>query len=369
MKLSVIIVSYNVRYYVEQCVESVLRATTDMEREIFVVDNDSHDGTINYLKARFGKEINLIESQHNIGFARANNIAIRQSTGEYVLLLNPDTFVTENAISDVLRFMDNHPKAGGAGVRMYNADGTVAPESRRALPSPIVSLLKMMGFSKRYYMSHLSWDEPGQIEVMSGAFCMLRRKVLDEVGLLDKDFFMYGEDIDLSYRILKAGYENWYVPVSILHYKGESTQKTSFRYVHVFYKAMLIFFSKHYGHLSFFVTFPIRVAIYFRAFIALIQMQYRRMRLSLGFHDNPVDETHFFYKGPKRTLNGFKKLTRRKGLFLTNDFSESPLCIVYDMSTYSYSQVLEDMVSHKGAILGTYYPKSHLLIMPQEIVK
>jgi GT2 family glycosyltransferase len=139
-------------------------------------------------------------------------------------------------------------------------------------------MLKMLGFTKRYYMSRLLWDKPGRIEVISGAFCLLRRKALDQVGLLDEDYFMYGEDIDLSYRLLKGGWQNWYLPYDIIHYKGESTQKSSFRYVHTFYQAMLIFFRKHYGHLSFFLSLPIKVAIYFRASLALIQMMMDRLR-------------------------------------------------------------------------------------------
>ena len=369
MKLTVVIVSYNVRYYLEQCIISVIRATTDMQCEIYVVDNNSDDGTIEYLHARFGDSIVLIECQHNLGFARANNIAIRQSSGEYVLLLNPDTIVAETAIKTALQFMEEHEKVGGVGIKMYNADGTVAPESRRALPTPLISLKKMLGFSKRYYMSHLSWDQPGRIEVMSGAFLMVRRNVLHQVGMLDKDFFMYGEDIDLSCRIIKGGYENWYVPANMVHYKGESTQKTSYRYVHVFYEAMLIFFRKHYSHLSFFVTLPIKMAIYFRAFIALIQMLYRRLHDSLGFHGKQADEVSFLFKGSKKTLNGFTKLARRKGLMLTNDSTSSPLCIVYDTSSYTYEQIIEDMTHYPHAQLGTYYYKTNILITSDEIFK
>ena len=162
---------------------------------------------------------------------------------------------------------------------MLNREGVPAPESRRAIPTPWVSMLKMMGFTKRYYMSHLPWDEPAQIEVISGAFCLLRREALNQVGLLDEDFFMYGEDIDLSYRLLKGGWENWYVPASIIHYKGRSTRKTDYRYVHVFYQAMLIFFRKHYSHLSIFYTLPIKAAIYFRASVALTDILRKKLHL------------------------------------------------------------------------------------------
>ena len=278
MKLSVVIVSYNVRRFVEQCLDSVHKASEGIETEVFVVDNASQDDTVEAI----GKEypwVRLIANDDNLGFARANNIAIRQSVGEYVLLLNPDTIVAEQTLRQAVDFMDAHPKAGGVGVRMHNADGTLAPESRRAIPTPWVSCLKMLGFTRRYYMSHLSWDEPGRIEVISGAFCLLRRKALDRIGLLDEDFFMYGEDIDLSFRLLKGGWENWYVPCDIVHFKGESTQKSTFRYVHVFYQAMLIFFRKHYSHLSVFYTLPVKMAIYFRAAIALIDIIRKKLHL------------------------------------------------------------------------------------------
>ena len=278
MKLSVVIVSYNVRSYLEQCLQSVQRALEGIEGEVFVVDNHSSDDSVEVVKRDYAW-VKLMENKENLGFARANNIAIRQAQGEYVLLLNPDTIVEESTLRNVLAFMEAHPKAGGAGVMMRNEDGSLAPESRRALPTPWVSCLKMIGFDKRYYMSHLPWEEPGRIEVISGAFCFLRRKALDEVGLLDEDFFMYGEDIDLSYRLLKGGWENWYLPYCITHYKGRSTQKTDYRYVHIFYQAMLIFLRKHYGHLSVFYTIPIKLAIYFRAAIALTDILRKKLHL------------------------------------------------------------------------------------------
>ena len=278
MKLSVVIVSYNVRSYLEQCLQSVQRALEGIEGEVFVVDNHSTDDSVEVVKRDYAW-VKLMENKENLGFARANNIAIRQAQGEYVLLLNPDTIVEEGTLRNVLAFMEAHPKAGGAGVMMRNEDGSLAPESRRALPTPWVSCLKMIGFDKRYYMSHLPWEEPGRIEVISGAFCFLRRKALDEVGLLDEDFFMYGEDIDLSYRLLKGGWENWYLPYAITHYKGRSTQKTDYRYVHIFYQAMLIFLRKHYGHLSVFYTIPIKLAIYFRAAIALTDILRKKLHL------------------------------------------------------------------------------------------
>ena len=253
MKLSIIIVNYNVEHFLEQALISVYKALNGIEAEVIVVDNNSVDHSLAMLAEKF-PQVRVMANKENVGFAKANNQAIRRTASQYVLLLNPDTIVTEDALEQVIRFMDDHPQAGGAGVRMLTRDGVPAPESRRAIPTPWVSMLKMLGFTKRYYMSHLPWDQPGRIEVISGAYCMLRRKAIDQVGSLDEDFFMYGEDIDLSYRLLKGGWENWYLPYDIIHYKGESTEKSSFRYVHVFYQAMLIFFRKHYGHLSILIS-------------------------------------------------------------------------------------------------------------------
>ena len=254
MKLSVVIVSYNVRNYLEQCLQSVQRALEGIEGEVFVVDNHSDDDSVVTVREKY-PWVRLIENQENLGFSKANNQAIRQSQADYVLLLNP------------------------AGVMMCYEDGSRAPESRRALPTPWVAALKMLGFTKRYYMSHLPWDQPCRIEVISGAFCLLRHEALKKIGLLDEDFFMYGEDIDLSYRLLKGGWENWYLPYSIIHYKGKSTQKSDYRYVHVFYQAMLIFFQKHYSHLSMVYTVPVKMAIYFRAFIALTDILRKKLHL------------------------------------------------------------------------------------------
>ena len=278
MKLSVVIVSYNVRPFLTVCLDSVQQALEGIEGEVFVVDNHSDDDSVEVVACDY-PWVHLINNRENLGFSKANNIAIRQAQGEYILLLNPDTVVSADTLRGVLAFMDEHPQAGGAGVKMHNADGTLAPESRRAIPTPFVAAKKMLGFSKRYYMSYLPWDEPAQIEVVSGAFMMLRSKAINQVGLLDEDFFMYGEDIDLSYRLLKGGWQNWYLPYDIVHYKGQSTSKSDFRYVHVFYQAMLIFFRKHYNHLSFFFSLPVKVAIYFRASLALIDIVRKKLHL------------------------------------------------------------------------------------------
>ena len=388
MKLSVVIVNYNVKYYLEQCLYTVVKATNGIEREIFVFDNHSSDGSVEYLKLRYPL-VNFISSNHNLGFAKGNNAAIRQSTGEYVLLLNPDTFVGEDVITEALRFMDEHEDAGSCGVMMHSADGSFAPESRRGLPTVTTSFLKMMGYTKRYYMSYLPKDEPCKIDVVSGAFCMIRRSVLDKIGLLDTTYFMYGEDIDLSYRITQAGYNNYYLPLRILHYKGESTHKTSFRYVHVFYKAMLIFFRKYYGHLSFLVTIPIQAAIFFKAIMAYIYLQCGALRKQLGLLDMRHEDEEYIFIGSKTMTETCMKKAREKGLrataFIGNDITlpeghnekeiaavidaNTRTFVVYDNGSYSYQHILKIFTQSPSQKIriGTYNNKNDIILTERDI--
>ena len=395
MKLSVIIVNYNVKFYLEQCLLSVFKATKNIDTEVFVVDNHSRDGSVDYLTDRF-PSVNVISSNHNLGFARANNIAIRQCSGDYVLLLNPDTIVGENALDEVVAFMDAHPKAGGVGVCMLKVDGTPAMESRRGFPTPLTAFYKMSGLCARfpksrrfghYYMGYLPWNSAEKIEVISGAFCMVRHEALDRIGLLDEDFFMYGEDIDLSYRLLKGGYENWYVPARILHYKGESTHKSSFAYVHVFYDAMFIFFRKHYGHLSLLFSVPVKGAILVKATAALFKMLIGRVRKSLGFFSrNRVATTSYVFIGCNDALERCRKIARKKGLDATfcegtaeslprghvdMPMPKGDVVAVYDVGSYSYEQIFDIFASdeNKGVGIGTFDKSTGTIITCEEVLR
>lgn len=395
MKLSVIIVNYNVKFYLEQCLLSVFKATKNIATEVFVVDNHSRDGSVDYLTDRF-PSVNIISSNHNLGFARANNIAIRQCSGDYVLLLNPDTIVGENALDEVVAFMDAHPKAGGVGVCMLKVDGTPAMESRRGFPTPLTAFYKMSGLCARfpksrrfghYYMGYLPWNSTEKIEVISGAFCMVRHEALDKIGLLDEDFFMYGEDIDLSYRLLKGGYENWYVPARILHYKGESTHKSSFAYVHVFYDAMFIFFRKHYGHLSLLFSVPVKGAILVKATAALFKMLIGRVRKSLGFFSrNRVATTSYVFIGCNNALERCRKIARKKGLDATfcegtaeslprghvdMPMPKGDVVAVYDVGSYSYEQIFDIFASdeNKGVGIGTFDKSTGTIITCEEVLR
>jgi O-antigen biosynthesis protein len=288
MDLTVIIVSYNVRHFLEQCLHSVKKASEKTDCEIFVVDNNSADGSCSMVISQF-PEVKLIRNLYNAGFSVANNQAIKLSKGKFILLLNPDTLVEEDTFTRCITFMNGHSDAGAIGVKMINGNGKLLPESKRALPTPGTAFFKMSGLSvlfprsqkfNRYYLGHLDSSTTSEAEIISGAFMFIRKEALEKTGLLDETFFMYGEDIDLSYRLLKAGYKNYYFPeVKIIHYKGEST-KGNINYIVHFYNAMIIFVKKHYiesGHKNFF--FIIRTAVYFWGLIALMRNFFKKIFL------------------------------------------------------------------------------------------
>ncbi len=279
MKLTIIIVNYNVQHFLEQCLHSVGKATKNISAEVIVVDNNSVDGSIEMLKAKF-PEVQLIENKKNTGFSYANNQAIKIAKSEYILLLNPDTVVEEDTFEKVIAFMDTHPDAGGLGVKMLDGKGNFLPESKRGLPTPAVAFYKMCGLSSifpkshtfgKYHLGFLDENKINEVEILAGAFMLLRKTTLDKVGLLDETFFMYGEDIDLSYRIILGGYKNYYFPETrIIHYKGESTKKSTVNYVFVFYRAMVIFAQKHFSQNNAkLFSIIINLAIYFRAGVAI----------------------------------------------------------------------------------------------------
>ena len=394
MKLSVIIVSYNVAPFLLQCLDSLSAALSGIESEVYVVDNHSRDDSV-VLVRKHHPEVVVVENHHNLGFSKANNIAIRQSKGEYVLLLNPDTIVASDTIAAAMQFLDSHPHSGAAGVKMLNANGTVAPESRRGIPMPMTAFYKLSGLCGlfpnsrrfgRYYMGHLPWDSPQQIEIVSGAFCMISRKAIDKVGMLDEDYFMYGEDIDLSYRLLKGGFTNWYLPCRIIHYKGESTHKSSFRYVHVFYQAMLIFFRKHFSNLGILVTLPIQAAIAVKAFAALVSMLTEKMTKSLGFttsNSSPVTADYICI-GNETMLSACRNITMKYGLkasFYSMAQKEHALTvageasqrtfIVFDPHAFSFSAMISIIGNMRNALvgIGTYQAATRSIITNTEVIQ
>ena len=288
--LSVVIVSYNVLHFLHQCLNSVERACRDLTAEVFVVDNASSDGSVEHV-ARHFPWVRLIASPDNLGFSRGNNLAIREARGRYVLLLNPDTLIPEDAFATCLRVADAEGDIGAIGARMIDGTGRFLPESKRGFPTPWVSFTKMSGLARLrrgtrrfdgYYLGHIGEHERADVDVLTGAYMWLRREALEAAGGgLDEDYFMYGEDIDLSYLVQRAGYRNVYLPaVSIVHYKGESTRKGSLRYVRSFYQAMALFADKHLGlRGSRLRKTGLLLAIYSREALAHIVNAWRRIAL------------------------------------------------------------------------------------------
>ncbi len=275
MQLSVIIVNYNVKHFLEQCLCSVIKACVNIDAEIIVVDNNSSDGSKELFLSKF-PTVKFIWNTENVGFAKANNLPLENTKGEFILFLNPDTIVPEDCFEKSISFLQSHTNAGALGIQMIDGSGKFLKESKRSFPSPLTSLYKLSGLATlfqgsgtfaKYHLGHLPENENHEVDVLAGAFMMVPDRILKEIGNFDERFFMYGEDVDLSFRIQKAGYKNYYfAKSSIIHFKGESTKRGSLNYVRLFYQAMNLFVKKHYSGSSAGVfIFFIQAAIITRA--------------------------------------------------------------------------------------------------------
>ncbi|OUS02091.1 glycosyl transferase family 2 [Flavobacteriales bacterium 33_180_T64] len=253
MKLSVIILNYNVRHFLELCLKSVEAALVNLDAEIIVVDNQSVDKSCDMVKALFPK-VKLIENKDNFGFSKGNNIGVAQAKGDYVCILNPDTVVAEDTFEILLNFSELKDKLGILSCRLIDGQGGFLPESKRNIPTPLIAIKKILGLSRSYYVSNLDEKGTARASIFVGAFMLIQREIYNEVKGFDEDYFMYGEDIDLSYKVLQTGCHNMYHgSTSVIHYKGESTLKDK-TYAKRFYGAMQIFYSKHFKSNVFFDT-------------------------------------------------------------------------------------------------------------------
>ena len=281
MQLSIIIVNYNVKYFLEQCLYSVQKSIEGIEAEVLVVDNDSNDGSIAYLQPLFPR-VKFIAASTNLGFAKANNLALKQAKGNYILFLNPDTILPENCIVNCLNFFHEHHDCGALGVQMIDGSGNFLPESKRSFPSLSAAFFKLTGLSmlfpksklfNKYALGHLSKNDNYEVDVLAGAFMMISNAALEQTQGFDETFFMYGEDVDLSYRIQKSGFKNYYFgKQNIIHFKGESTKRGSLNFVRMFYNAMSIFIKKHYrGSKATLFSTSLNLAIWVRAFITILK--------------------------------------------------------------------------------------------------
>jgi N-acetylglucosaminyl-diphospho-decaprenol L-rhamnosyltransferase len=354
MLLSVIIVNYNVKYFMEQCLCSVRKAigglaleTGERNVEVWVVDNNSTDKSIEYLQAKF-PFVQFIKNAANQGFGKANNQAVQKATGKYILFLNPDTILPEDALTKCIAFMDSTTNAGALGVQMIDGTGQYLKESKRGFPSLWVSFCKMSGLTRafstskifaRYYMGHLSNQETHKVDILSGAFMMVKKAVLDKTGGFDEQFFMYGEDIDLSYRIQQAGFDNYYFsPCTIIHFKGESTRKDS-KYVRQFYKAMVQFVQKHFhGELAWFYTGLLEAVIWLRAAITVVSREHGER--SIKYEGTPS----FFLAGDEKSGNEVRSvLSSFPNYSVTTVADDAKEWIFCEGDTYSFEQIIEQL--------------------------
>lgn len=352
MKLSVIILNYNVRYFLELCLKSVETAIENIDAEIIVVDNNSPDDSCKMVASLF-PSVKLIENKDNSGFSKGNNIGVAQAKGEYLCILNPDTVVAEDTFIKLLDFADSKENLGIVGCQLIDGKGKFLPESKRNIPSPKVSLKKMLGNDKTYYANHLEIDSNGKVEILVGAFMFLKKDVYNAVGGFDEDYFMYGEDIDLSYKVLKAGYYNYYFgETTIIHFKGESTLKDA-NYAKRFYSAMQIFYKKHF-----------KSNVLFNGVVWLgIKLAY-----SLRKSNSPVKiaskNTDVFSNGIEESLK--KQLQQPVSIQnkIANEISKNTM-VVYDFSAFKIKAIIEDMKkkSEQDNIVFRLLPKNSKFIL------
>lgn len=317
MQLSIIIINYNVKFFLEQCLCSVKKAMAGIDAEVFVVDNCSKDGSLEYLLPKF-PWVKFIASETNAGFAKANNAALKHCNGAYVLYMNPDTIIPENILQHCIGFLLNDKNAGAVGVRMIDGSGNFLPESKRAFPSPLVSFYKLSGLSalfpkssvfNKYALGNLPESEVHEVDVLCGAFIMAERKLLDNLTGFDEAFFMYGEDIDLCYRIQNAGRKLFYLgTTSIIHFKGESSLSDDRKYVKIFYEAMFVFVKKHFsGSNAFLMKLFLPVGIFARGLFSFIALPFRKFRRQLRL-PKKANATNFLLIGAEEDRASAKNI-------------------------------------------------------------
>jgi len=365
--ISVVIVNYRVKYFLEQTLRSVMQALEGLQGEVWVVDNLSDDDSVEFSRQRF-PQVKFIENSDNVGFARANNQAIMQATGKFTLILNPDTIITPQCLQQGLEWMRTHPNCGAIGTQMLDANGKFLPESKRAFPTPWVSFCKIFGLSKlfprsrwfaKYHLRYLNENEPQHVDILAGAYMLCRTQLLQQLGGFDEDFFMYGEDIDLSYRIVKAGYENWYLPAPIIHYKGESTHKDSMRYVRIFYNAMLIFYRKHYPRYST-ISYPIiKLGVAVRAAMAMLKRLGKRL---LGLN-KPTTVTTM----PWVIISEHpQQVAQRAGIsdYQTSIPAQGAYNVLIDDGCYEYGHIVNYIAQHHNKRLAFHiFADRHAIII------
>lgn len=374
-KLSVIIVNYNVQYFLEVCLHSVLRACTGFDAEVIVVDNNSSDGSCTMVRQLFPSVV-LIENKDNKGFSKANNQAVDIAQGEYLLFLNPDTVMPEDFFRKTVGYMDEHPEAGALGPRLIDGKGSFAPDAKKSFPTLSVALFKTTGLNKifkrsayinKYYAVHIGERQTAAVEVLSGCCMMVRHRLLQTIGpAFDEDYFMYCEDVDLSFRIQNAGYENVYFPeATLIHYKGESTRKASLSYIRIFNEALSTFVRKHYSkaNAALFILF-INIGIALRAVWSALKVFFRLFK-------TPIFDALLLFALLELTNNvwveGVKNL---KPVDATTLYATFPVYILlWTLSIYlngGYDQPYRALRVVRGMMIGTIIILAYFGILSAE---
>ncbi|HSZ32429.1 MAG TPA: glycosyltransferase family 2 protein [Puia sp.] len=357
MILSVVIVSYNVKFFLEQCLSSLKKAidgsaVLNSNTEVFVIDNASTDGTIDFLKPLF-PDFRFIQNKINTGFAKANNQAVSLSKGDFVLFLNPDTIVAEDSLDICISFFKTMPDAGAVGLKMIDGAGNYLEESKRGFPTPAVSFYKMTGltrlfprskFFSGYYLGHIHQDSPHSIDVLPGAFMMIRKTIIDMIGGFDEQFFMYAEDIDLSFRIKQIGYQNYYLPQSsIIHFKGESTRR-DIKYVKVFYNAMELFIKKHFtDNYSPIHLYILKLGIRFRQVLARFQLRFEKSA------KKPASPIRIFVKGAENEKQSWKIRLDKKKIFVVKNQMEANEILFCEGPDLSWKSIITEITNNKNS--------------------
>lgn len=377
--VSIVIVNYRVKFFLEQTIRSAQEALRHLDGEIIVIDNNSGDDSIPFLKQRF-PDVIYIENTENVGFARANNQGFEIANGKYTLILNPDTIIGERTILDCINWYESHPDCGGIGVMMSDGNGVFLPESKRSFPTPWVSFCKIFGLSAlfpyspyfaKYHLRYLSKEQPHKVDILAGAYIFVRTDILRKCQGFDNDFFMYGEDIDLSYRFTKAGYQNYYIPTPIIHYKGESTKKDSMKYVRVFYEAMLIFYRKNYPNYSKLYYFFIKFAVWIRAAIAMSKRVVKRILpakkttkkqftlIQIVSHEPDCIRSKF--SGTNAEVHTCDNISNLKTSI------NGKTAIIFDNRAVSYQNIIDKIVSSSNPNIRffIYSSQSDLIISPK----
>lgn len=353
MKLSVIILNYNVRYFLEQCVLSVQKALENIEAEIIVIDNNSGDDSCKMMKTQF-PTVKLIENKDNLGFPKGNNIGVSQAKGEYICILNPDTVVSEDTFTKILNFCNTVPnnvlQTGIIGCKLIDGTGNFLPESKRGVPTPWVAFTKIFGLYKffpsrnfrttwfnQYYAQHIEENESGEVEILVGAFMMMKKNLYLEVGGFDEDCFMYSDDIDLSYMVLQKGFQNYYYhDTTVIHYKGESTVRDG-TYMKRFREAMQFFYKKHFKK-SFFFDIMMNLGSF--AF-TLLKKNQQKNKIQL------VDAYLVFTKN-NLDLNLNKPISYNSDLYSFKNQPTKNIEIIFDTSSFTFTEIITFMQQNKS---------------------